>query len=139
MRVHRIMVKNPITVRPETSVIEVAQLMRDRSISSVILTEDDKPIGIVTERDLVRRILAAGLDPNTLTSDQIASKPVVAVNQVIEVEDAVDIMRDKEIRRLVIVDDKDFVVGILTSDDIGYNIRSMSETLAVKYLAVMRR
>lgn len=139
MRVYNIMVKNPITVRPDTTVKEVARLMRDMRISSVIITEDNKPLGIITERDLVRRILATGLNPENLTSDQIATKPVVAVNQVLEVDDAVDIMRDKKIRRLVVVDDEDYVVGIVTSDDIGYNLRSMSETLAVKYLTAMRR
>jgi CBS domain-containing protein len=139
MRVHNIMIKNPITVQPDTPVREVARLMRDKGISSVIITDENKPVGIITERDLVRRILATGLNPENLTSEQIASKPVVAVNQVMAVDDAVDIMRDKEIRRLVIVDEEDYVVGILTSDDIGYNLRRMSETLAVKYITSMRR
>ena len=48
-------------------------------------------------------------------------------------------MRDNKIRRLIVVDNDDEVVGIITSDDIGYNLRSMSETLAVKYIAAMKR
>jgi len=113
--------------------------MRDKGIGSVIIVDERKPVGILTERDIVRRITAVGLNPEILTVEKVCSKPVVAVNDILEVDDAVDIMRDNKIRRLVIVDNNDDVVGIITSDDIGYNLRSMSETLAVKYIAAMKR
>ena len=51
MRVHNIMIKNPITVQPDTPVREVAQLMRDKGISSVIITDENKPIGIIIEEN----------------------------------------------------------------------------------------
>jgi len=139
MRVNQVMVKNPITINPEATVRDAARVMRDKGIGSVIIVDERKPVGILTERDIVRRITAVGLNPETLTVEKVCSKPVVAVNDILEVDDAVDIMRDNKIRRLVIVDNNDDVVGILTSDDIGYNLRSMSETLAVKYIAAMKR
>jgi len=86
----------------------------------------------------VRRITAVGLNPEILTVEKVCSKPVVAVNQILQIDDAVDIMRDNKIRRLIVVDNDD-KVGIVTSDNIGYNLGSMSETLAVKYIAAMKR
>lgn len=139
MRVNQIMVKDPITINLDASVRKAAQVMRDNEIGSVIIVKEKKPVGILTERDIVRRITAVGLNPETFTVEKVCSKPVVAVNQILQVDDAVDIMRDNKIRRLVIVDNNDEVVGIVTSDDIGYNLRSMSETLAVKYIAAMKR
>lgn len=133
------MVKDPITINLDASVRKAAQVMRDNEIGSVIIVKEKKPVGILTERDIVRRITAVGLNPETFTVEKVCSKPVVAVNQILQVDDAVDIMRDNKIRRLVIVDNNDEVVGIVTSDDIGYNLRSMSETLAVKYIAAMKR
>ena len=139
MSVNRIMVKDPITINPEASVRDAARIMRDKEIGSVIIVNGKKPIGILTERDIVRRITAVGLNPEILTVEKVCSKPVVAVNQILQIDDAVDIMRDNKIRRLIVVDNDDEVVGIITSDDIGYNLRSMSETLAVKYIVAMKR
>jgi len=133
------MVKDPITINPEASIRDAALIMRDKEIGSVIIVNGKKPVGILTERDIVRRITAVGLNPETLTVEKVCSKPVVAVNQILQIDDAVDIMRDNKIRRLIVVNNDDEVVGIITSDDIGYNLRSMSETLAVKYIVAMKR
>jgi len=143
MRVSGIMVKNPITASPDKSVKEIAKLMQENSIGSVILVKDDKPIGIVTERDLVRRVLALGKDPDSTKVFDICSKPVVSVcsrtPDLLDLDDVIDNMIKHKIRRLVVVDRQDKVVGILTADDIGYNLKSLSEDLASKYIILMRR
>lgn len=143
MRVSGIMVKNPITASPDNSVKEIAKLMQENSIGSVILVKDDKPIGIVTERDLVRRVLALGKDPDSTKASDICSKPVVSVcsrtPDLLDLDDDIDNMIKHKIRRLVVVDRQDKVVGILTADDIGYNLKSLSEDLASKYIILMRR
>lgn len=128
-----------MTTSPETSVVEVARLMRDRSIGSVILVEDSKPIGIVTERDLVRRVIAHGGDSNTLTASSICSKPVMTISELESIEDAVDFMKEFNIRRLVAVNREGKVSGIVTTDDIGYNLRRLSEELAIEYITMSRR
>lgn len=133
------MIRNPITVGPMTPVVEVARLMRDRKISSVILTKNERPVGIITERDLVWRVLASGRDPGSLTAFDVSSRPVIAVPELADVEDALELMRRHEIRRVVVVDNQDRVVGILTTDDLGYNLKRMSEELAIKYIITMRR
>lgn len=139
MRVSDIMTKAPITLSPAAKVDEVAHIMHEKGISSVILVTNGKPIGIVTERDLVHRVLALGKDPKKLMAGDICSKPVIAVSHHCEVEDAVETMNEHKIRRLVVVDDLDHVSGILTTDDVGYKLKSMSEELAIKYLSLTKR
>jgi CBS domain-containing protein len=113
--------------------------MRDRGIGSVVVVEGGKPVGIVTERDLVHRVMASSLNPEKCTAAQISSKPVVAVSVHADVELAVDLMNDYKIRRIVVVDEHDNVAGIITTDDLAKNLRSMSEELAVKYMAISQR
>lgn len=133
------MTKAPVVLSPSASVDEVAHVMREKGISSVILVTNGKPIGIVTERDLVHRVMAPGKDPKKLMAADICTKPVIAVSHHSEVEDAVETMNEYKIRRLVVVDDLDHVAGIITTDDVGYNLKSMSEELAVKYLSLTKR
>jgi CBS domain-containing protein len=116
-----------------------ASRARERSIGSVVLVREKRPVGIVTERDLVHRVMALSADTRSLKAWNVCSRPVVAISQLGSVDDACDMMREYGIRRLVVVDDSDKVVGVLTTDDIGFNLRSMSEELAVKYLIMMRR
>lgn len=139
LRVSDVMVKNPVKIEVLTPINDVAKMMRDKKISSVILVKNDRPIGIITERDLVWRVLAAGKNPGSLNAFDVCSKPVVAISEHTNVEDAIDLMRDKGIRRLVVVDERDKIIGILTTDDLGYNLRSMSEDLAMKYMTILKR
>jgi len=133
------MVENPVMVDPDTPCIKIARLMKKQGIGSLVIEDNGKPMGIVTERDLVHRVLAEGVDPHDCTAFQICSKPVIAVSIHADVDMAVDIMNDYNIRRIVVVDDKDKVVGILTTDDLSKQLRGMSEELAIKYLTISRR
>jgi signal-transduction protein with cAMP-binding, CBS, and nucleotidyltransferase domain len=139
MRVSDIMTKAPVTLSPAARADEVANIMCEKGISSVILVTNGKPVGVVTERDLVHRVLAPGKDPKGLMAADICTKPVIAVSVHCQVEDAVDTMHRNKIRRLVVIDENDHVVGILTTDDVGYNLKSMSEELAIKYLSLTKR
>jgi signal-transduction protein with cAMP-binding, CBS, and nucleotidyltransferase domain len=139
MRVSDIMTKAPVTLSPAARADEIANIMLEKGISSVILVTNGKPVGIVTERDLVHRVLAPGNDPKRLMAADICTKPVIAVSIHCQVEDAVDTMHKNKIRRLVVIDENDHVAGILTTDDVGYNLKSMSEELAIKYLSLTKR
>ncbi len=128
------MVPAPIKVGIDVTVADVAKLMGEKSVSSVIIIHENKPIGVVTERDLVRRVLAVGLDPTTTKALTICTKPVVPILLYEDIDVAVEKMRNHMIHRLVVVDQYDEVVGILTTEDIGYHLTSISEDLAIKYL-----
>lgn len=139
MRISDIMVKNPVVVSPYVSVMEVAKIMKEKEIASIILVRNGKAVGIVTERDLVHRVMASGKDPNSLSALDVCSSPVISIYEHGDVEVAVDTMNDYNIRRIVVTDRNNMVVGILTTDDIGFQLRSMSEDLAIKYLIVTGR
>jgi len=133
------MIRDPVKVGPDASCGHLARLMRDKGIGSVVVVEDGKPVGIVTERDLVHRVMAASMNPDGCTAAQISSRPVVAVSVHADVEMAVDTMNEYKIRRLVVVDDRDKVAGILTTDDLAKKLREMSEELAVKLVILSQR
>ncbi len=139
MKVSDVMIKNPVIVDPNTSCGEIARLMRDRKIGSVILANDGKPVGIVTERDLVHRVMAEERDPFMCYAHEVSSKPVVAVSVYADVEMAIDLMNDYKIRRIVVLDNKDKIAGIVTTDDLSKELRGMSEELAIKYMLLDRR
>ncbi|MHA2083955.1 MAG: CBS domain-containing protein [Candidatus Thorarchaeota archaeon] len=138
MRVHNIMVRNPIVAGLDTPALELAKIMTTNRIGSVIITDGDKLVGIVTERDLVRRVLAEGLDSATIRASSICSKPVISCSEFADLDDVVDIMRDYNIRRIVVIDDDQMLVGILTYDDIVANLKDLSEELARKFLIFSR-
>jgi len=139
MKVSDVMIRDPVMVAPDAPCGQLSKLMRNRGIGSVVVVKDGFPVGVVTERDLVHRVLAEGRDPDKCDADQVCTKPVVAISIYADVDLAVDMMNEYGIRRLVVVDEKDRVVGILTTDDIARNLRSMSEELAVKYMVLSRR
>ncbi len=139
MKVSDVMVHDPVMVDPDAPCGRLAQLMRDRVIGSVVIVENGKPKGIVTERDLVHRVMAEKKEPNSCSAFEVASKPVIAVSIHTDIEMAVDTMNEYSIRRLVVVDDEDQVVGIVTTDDIAKRLREMSEELAVKFMILSRR
>ncbi len=139
MLVSEVMVRDPISVSPATRVGELARLMRDRGISSVVLSTGGKPVGIVTERDLVHRVLAESRDPASLTAGDISTRQIVSVRADASIEDALDSMTLHRIRRLVVVDDAKRLVGILTSDDIARNLMGMTAVIAKAFLSLVAR
>ncbi|MBN2334522.1 CBS domain-containing protein [Candidatus Bathyarchaeota archaeon] len=139
MKVSDVMVRDPVMVGPDAPCGRLAKLMRTRGVGSVIVVTDGFPVGIVTERDLVHRVMAVDKKPDSCVADEVCSKPVIAVSIYADVEMAVDLMNEYGIRRVVVVDNEDKVVGILTTDDIAKNLRSMTEELAVKYMILSKR
>src|SRR4030042_5386865 len=101
MHVSEIMADKPVIISPAERVDDIAKVMKERGISSLILVTNGKPVGIVTERDLVHRVLALEKDPKKLMAADISSMPVIVVSVDCPVEDAVDIMHKHKIRRLV--------------------------------------
>ncbi|WP_456466101.1 CBS domain-containing protein [Methanopyrus sp.] len=98
---------------------ELAYKMREHGIGSVVIVdEEERPVGIVTERDLVIKVVSRGLRPDEVVAREIMSSPVITVNEDVDVNEAVEIMVDKGIRRLPIVDEEGRLVGIVTMQDI---------------------
>ncbi|WP_304451323.1 CBS domain-containing protein [Nocardiopsis sp. YSL2] len=106
------------TVAPEATLREVAEVMRESDVGDVVITEGDHPVGILTDRDIVVRCLAAGGDPETQSARSICSSVVVSVPPQSDVSDAVRTMRGDAVRRLPVVEN-DHLVGIVTMGDLA--------------------
>ncbi len=139
IRIGDFMKKEPVITDPDITISDAARMMSHNSIGSLILVQDEKPYGIVTERDLVRRVIATGKDPETVKVSEVCSMPVLTMAEDDALEDAIDMMRAHKIRRIVIVNREGKVSGVLTTDDLGYNIKRMSEELAYEYIALSQR
>lgn len=110
--------KPAATILGSETVRAAARRLRDEGLGSLVVVSEGRPIGIVTDRDLVMKTLCGRLDPGAVRVDEIASRPLVTIEQDRSVEDAVCMIRDHAVRRLPVVDDKGALVGIVSADDL---------------------
>jgi CBS domain-containing protein len=111
--------KAPVRVLPpDATCIEAARMMRDENIGCVVVAEDDRPLGIVTDRDLVLRVMAPGGEAEKFQlRDVMTSEPIfVSVDQ--SLEQVVAAMRDLAIRRVPAVDENGSLCGMVSLDDV---------------------
>jgi signal-transduction protein with cAMP-binding, CBS, and nucleotidyltransferase domain len=105
------------TIEEMTSVQEAAKKMKDKNVSSlVVLDTDGKPLGLVTERDLVTKVCIRDTRTSTVTSKEIMSSPLITINSSSSPSAAADMMLKKNIRHLLVIDDGDAnkPIGIIT-------------------------
>jgi CBS domain-containing protein len=117
MEIRQVMTESVVTADPATTVQEVAALMRERNVGSVVLVRDGDPVGFLTDRDLTVSVLADGRSPGDHAGDH-ASSPVVTGRPEMDVEEAARLMVRHSIRRLPIVDGER-LTGIVTLDDLA--------------------
>jgi CBS domain-containing protein len=118
MKVKQAMHKGVQWVEPGTSVEELACLMRKHDIGAKPVGENDRLIGMVTDRDIVCRCIAAGLAPKSATARDVMSRRIVFCLDRQELEDAARITEAKQIRRLLVINGKKRMIGILSLGDI---------------------
>lgn len=121
LRVGDIMTKKVVVVPFGTSVPDVAKLMKKHSIGSVIVVEDKggkHAKGIITERDIIHKILAKGKDPYKVPAEEIMSKPLRVVRPETTIEDAAKAMRENKVKRLPVVNEDNELIGVLSEGDI---------------------
>jgi len=117
-RVQEIMSANPVTVDGSSSVQQAAVLMKERGIGDVLVRRDGELCGLVTDRDVVVRGLAQGLDLSSTPVDEICSHELVQVTPTDTVDDAVKLMREHSIRRLAVIENGE-PVGVVSIGDIA--------------------
>lgn len=122
MSVGQICNRDTVIVRKDESIVDAAKLMREFHVGSVVVVEDvesgTRPVGILTDRDLVVEILAAELDPETVTVGDIMSYELTTARDDDGLWDTLRRMRAKGIRRMPVVNAEGLLTGILTSDDL---------------------
>ena len=102
--IREVMTKDPITLSADRPVIEAARCMRDRDIGNVIVTEGDTVAGILTDRDIAIRVIAEGRDPATTKLSEVATMNPATLSPDDSFDDAVRLMRERNIRRLPVVE-----------------------------------
>ena len=116
--VRELMHTNLVTLGSDATVLEAARRMRDSAIGDVLVTDAGKLRGIVTDRDLVVRCLAAERDPGSTPVGEICSEKLVTLTPGDDFQEAVQLMNDNAVRRLPVVEG-DNVVGILSLGDLS--------------------
>ena len=120
MKVKDAMHKGTEWVEATTPVVTLAAKMRDLDIGAIPIGENDRLIGMVTDRDIAIRAVAAGKEASKLTARDVMSKGVVFCRDTEDVEDAVRIMEQKQIRRLPVLDKNKRMVGMLSLGDVAH-------------------
>jgi CBS domain-containing protein len=116
--IREVMTPNPVTIPAEMSAADAAGLMRDRDIGDVIVMNQGRVMGIITDRDIVVRPVAAKQDPSKVRLADICSKELYSVEYTDTVEDAINLMRGKAVRRVLVMDDV-CPVGIVSIGDLA--------------------
>jgi CBS domain-containing protein len=115
-----VMTPDPVCCRPHTSIDEVARLMVDGDFGEIpVIDSADHPIGVVTDRDIVRRIVAQGKNPIGYTAETCMTQPVVTVASDARLEDVVTMMERHQIRRVPVVDEEGRCAGIISQADVA--------------------
>jgi CBS domain-containing protein len=129
VRLSEIMTAGVVTAAPETSAVEVARLMRDHRVGSVIIVDPaGSPVAMVTDRDLAVRVLAEGVSPDSPIAEH-ASRPLICGEPEMELDEAAALMVQHRVRRLPVVAGEE-LVGIVSLDDIA--VRSGNLEVAQK-------
>jgi CBS domain-containing protein len=126
MQVKEIMTADPSCCISETALQEVAQMMIDHDCGEIPVVESNKsklPIGVITDRDIVCRTVARGLNPLDLTVADCMSTPCVTVTPAMSVEECSRIMEENQIRRVPVVDAGGFCCGIVALADIALHAK----------------
>lgn len=116
-----------VAVSPDTSAVEMARIMDDKNVGSVmVVTGEDRPAGIVTDRDLVVRVLAKGARSEDVTAEEIMTKDLVTFRDDMGIYEAIEKVAREGVRRMPIVDDSGRLIGIITQDDM---VRMLSDEM----------
>lgn len=132
IRVEDVMARDVVTVDCDFSAKYAARIMNYYGISSLVATSEEEIVGILTERDLITRIVAVGQNPEKVMVRDVMSKPIIIVSPTMPLEDAVKIMFQKKIKKLPVVNrakDCDELVGMLSLTDVARLQPQMIETM----------
>jgi CBS domain-containing protein len=120
---HEVIVKetmktNLAIVKPEISVFEAAQMMKKRKIGNVLVVQDKLLVGIITESDIIKKVVAEGKNPQDVRVKNVMTTPVIIIDPYVSLEEAMKTMGKCNVRRLPVIEN-DELIGIITQKDIS--------------------
>jgi CBS domain-containing protein len=113
------MTSNPRTIETSTPVAEAARLMSSEDVGSLPIVEGERLVGMVTDRDITIRVVAEGKDPQATTVGDVASRDIVSVDPQQNLDEAVRLMAEHQVRRLPVVEEDGRLVGIVAQADVA--------------------
>jgi len=129
---NEVVVRRAVTAGPDDTVLCAAQRMRDEHVGDLVILEDERPAGIVTDRDLVVRVLAAEGDPSSLRLEEVMTRAPATVSEDSDVLEVLETMRSTGARRMPVLGADGSLTGILALDDVlAWLGRQMSAVGAV--------
>jgi CBS domain-containing protein len=125
-KVRELMSEQPIKLSSSSPIIEAARRMRAANVGAVVVEDNGQPCGIVTDRDIAVRAVADGRDPQSTPINEICSKELTSIAPDDDLDRAIELMREKAIRRVLVVDSRNQAVGILSLGDLAMERDSRS-------------
>jgi CBS domain-containing protein len=121
-----VMTPQVVYLPAETTLDEAARAMREKDIGDVVVTEGASLAGVVTDRDIVVRAVADGLDPASTTVGDVASRDLVMIQQDASPSQAAEVMRERAVRRLLVCDNDRRLVGVVSLGDLAVRMDPQS-------------
>ena len=118
-KVRDAMTSNPTTIEPGRPVADAARIMKDADTGIVPVVEGDRLVGTITDRDIAIRVVAEGKDPQATKVDEVASREIVTVDPEQDLDEALRLMAQHQVRRLPVVEEDGRPVGILSQADVA--------------------
>ncbi len=128
MKLRDVMTHNVESIQPDASLLEAARKMKSLDIGIIPVLEHDKPVGIITDRDITVRGVAEGRDPSTTRVSDLMTRNVVCVIEDEDVKKAAELMQKKQIRRLLVSNQQNHIVGIVSLGDLATDARDTKLT-----------
>ncbi len=116
-QVRDLMVSDVVTIEPSTSVVDAAKRMIQEEKGPLPIVEGERPVAIITDRDIIAHVVAEGRDPNSVAVDDVATRDLVTIGPEQDVEEARQLMDQHELDRILVVEG-DRLVGIISEADI---------------------
>ena len=146
MRIADIHTRRVVHIGTGASVREAAELMRTRHVGALVVVDQPNgeriPIGMVTDRDIVLAVVAPGVNVETLTVGDVMTKPVITCSEDQDLFAAIELMRERGVRRLPVLNAKGGLAGVVSADDIynaiGTHMRELSLALAREQVHEMK-
>jgi CBS domain-containing protein len=129
-----VMTPDPVCCLGMDTVDKAARIMKMEDVGSVPVIDQERTrtlIGIVTDRDLAIHVVAQGLDPRSVTIAQVMTRDPIRCKVAENVEEALDAMKDYQIRRIPVVDEQNRIVGIISQADVATRLKDSDETAEV--------
>ncbi len=132
VKVGDIMNRDVISIETNAPVTEVAKLMKKHEVGSIVVSKAKKAEGIITEKDIVYKVVTVGADASKVTAEKIMSKPLKVVTPETSVEEAAQAMKRYNLKRFPVVNDTNELVGMISEGDISRILPSLIDLIEEK-------